>query len=293
MAHWISKLLLCSLLCVGGACPAQSYLGQSYLGFDRNDYPGDAALPALHRTFRYTSYWLNNPPGETRNTWTGKRTILKKNGFGFLVLFTGRTFAQLRGTDAAALGNSDGREAAAAAVREGFPRNVLVFLDQEEGGRLLPPQAEYLLAWIHAVQAAGARAGVYCSGIPVSDGSGGAITTAQDIVERLSSQPPTSNQGDRRVALWIVDDRCPPSPGCSMAAPHVDAAARLRPSPQAFVSVWQYAQSPRRAQFSAACPQNQARDGNCYAPGIPPDANTFVDLDAADSPDPSGGAGGR
>ena len=42
-------------------------LGQTskagYFGFDRNEYPGDNLLPALHRSFSYTGYWLNNPPG--------------------------------------------------------------------------------------------------------------------------------------------------------------------------------------------------------------------------------------
>ncbi len=270
----------------------------SYLGFDRNDYPGDARLPALRQTFRYTGFWLNNPPGETHNTWTGKRAILKANGFGFLVLFNGRTDAQLKGADATgsggaglgakALGTADGRAAVAAAEREGFAANVVIFLDQEEGGRLSPEQAAYLLAWIEAEQAAGARAGVYCSGIPVAE-SGGTISTAQDIVEHLSKVSRRLNKGKSaergRVALWYADDRCPPSRGCSMTAPTVRNG--FTPAAPSFVAAWQYAQSPRRAQFSAACPHNEAPDGNCYAPGLPHNANTFVDLDSANWPDPS------
>lgn len=267
---------------------------QPYLGFDRNDYPGDATLPALRQTFRYAGYWLNNPPGEMSNTWLGKRAILKANGFGFLVLFAGRSEARLQGADAAALGRADGRAAVDRARREGFARNVLIFLDQEEGGRLLPDQAAYLFAWIDAVQAGGARAGVYCSGIPVADGRGPAgavttITTAQDIAERLSLPPLGSAQkgAKRPVALWIADDRCPPSPGCRLAAPRLSAVTGFRPAAPAWVAAWQYAQSPRRARFSAACPANDAADGNCYAPGIARHANTFIDLDTAQSPDPS------
>ena len=275
-------MLLAFLLPWGAA----AWAAPGYLGFDRNDYPGDALLPALRQTFRYTGYWLNNPPGETHNSWTGKRAILKANGFGFLVLFTGRTDAQLKGRDAAgidagALGRADGRAAVTAAAREGFAPNVRIFLDQEEGGRLLPEQAAYLLAWIEAVEAAGARAGVYCSGIPVAE-SGGAISTAQDIVERWSSMP---RRGQSRLALWIADDRCPPSPGCSMTPPA--PAAAFPQSTPAWVTVWQYAQSPRRARYSAACPHNDAAGGNCYAPGLPQNANSFVDLDSASSPDPS------
>jgi hypothetical protein len=40
-------------------------------------------------------------------------------------------------------------------------------------------------------------------------------------------------------------------------------------------------------EFSAACPKNAAPDGNCYAPGLAHGANSFVDLDSANSPDPS------
>jgi glycoside hydrolase-like protein len=284
MARRFAILLVCFTL-LGASAAAQTH---KYLGFDRNDFPGDAALPALHRTFSYSSYWLNPPPGETRNTWAGKRATLEKNGFGFLVLFTGRTDAQLRGTNAAPLGAADGQSAAVAARREGFPSNVLIFLDQEEGGRLFPEQMVYLFAWIDVVRAAGARAGVYCSGIPVRDGNG-TISTAESIAERLASvlQPLPQNAERGPVVLWIADDRCPPSPGCSMKAPELPVTSYR--SANAIAHVWQYAQSPRRGQFSAACPQNQAPDGNCYAPGLPQGPNTPVDLDTADSADPSAG----
>jgi len=259
---------------------------QSFIGFDRNDYPGDALLPALRRDFRYTSYWLNSPPGETANSWAGKRAILKQNGFGFLVLFNGRLDAQLKGRDASALGVTDGMAAVAAARREGFSQNVLIFLDQEEGGRLLQEQADYIFAWVDAVRAAGARAGVYCSGIEVRDGSG-TISTALDIARRENERTKSKPKGKstERLALWVANDACPPAPGCAMTSPPMSKAApaELR----AFTAVWQYAQSPRRMQFSAQCTANAAPDGRCYAPGLPQSANTFIDLDTADSPDPS------
>jgi hypothetical protein len=56
-----------------------------------------------------------------------------------------------------------------------------------------------------------------------------------------------------------------------------------------YATVWQFAQSPRRKEFSARCAGTYARDGNCYAPGDTAHA-WFLDLDAADSADPSGGA---
>jgi hypothetical protein len=181
----------------------------------------------------------------------------------------------------------DGKAAVAAAAREGFPPDVRIFLDQEEGGRLLPEQAAYLFAWIDAVREAGARAGVYCSGIAAP---GGAISTAEDIAKRErarveASHSSKSKSPEGRLALWVADDQCPPAPGCTLAVPPL--AAAFSPQVSTFATVWQYAQSPRRARFSAGCPANQAPDGNCYAPGLPPGANTFVDLDTANSPDPS------
>jgi hypothetical protein len=275
----VALLLLCASARAGVA-------QQTFLGFDRNDYPGDGLLSALHKHFRYTSYWLNSPPGESANSWSGKRAILKKNGFGFLVLFNGRLDAQLKGNNAVALGTADGKAAVTAALHEGFAPNVLIFLDQEEGGRLLPEQSDYLFAWIDAVVASGARAGVYCSGIQVADGDG-TISTAQDIavtaVDRAIKSP-ADKKPEGRLPLWIAIDQCPPSPGCAFDPPGKIA---LSPDRAAFIETWQYAQSPRRRQFSASCPANAAPDGNCYVPDLPHKAKLFVDLDSADSPDPS------
>ncbi len=58
--------LLVSISLVQGH-PAAGQATPSHLGFDRNTYPGDANLKALHQTFSYTGYWLNNPPGEKTN----------------------------------------------------------------------------------------------------------------------------------------------------------------------------------------------------------------------------------
>jgi hypothetical protein len=285
--RWTGALVVLLLIGAAVASRAQHPVQRSYLGFDRNDYPGDAALPALRKSFSYASYWLNNPPGEQQNSWTGKRALLKQNGFGFLVLFNGRLYAELKGADAVALGAADGKAAVIAAAREGFPVNVLIFLDQEEGGRLLPEQAAYLFAWTDAVRANGARAGVYCSGIDVPEGSG-TISTARDIVDRenaLANGQSESKSAERRLRLWIANDQCPPSPGCTIANPPLSMGLSRAIAGSAVV--WQYAQSPRRAQFSAGCPANQAPDGKCYAPGLAQSVDTFVDLNTADSANPS------
>ena len=174
-------LLFAALLVSTLAVSAQVASERSYLGFDRNEYPGDANLAALRKSFHFTSYWLNNPPGAQLNSWIGKRALLKANGFGFVLLFNGRLYQDLKGKNAATLGSQDGKAAVAAAIREGFARDVFIFLDQEQGGRLLSEQAAYLFAWVDAVRAAGARAGVYCSAIDVGDGST-KTNTARDIL---------------------------------------------------------------------------------------------------------------
>ena len=248
---------------------------QSFVGFDRNEYPGDEHLMALRRIFSFSGYWLNVPPGTNENTWAGKRTRLREAGFGFLVLFDGRVDAELKKVpDARDVGRLDAKAAAEAARREGFPPHTVIFLDQEEGGRMLPEQKAYIYAWVDGVTAAGFRAGIYCSGIEVTD-SAESITTAADL--RRSA-------GDRQIMYWVANDACPPSPGC--------IASRQPPlvadNGTSFAEIWQYSQSPKRRDVARGCPKNYARDGNCYPPGLEED-RLFVDLDVATKQDPSAG----
>src|SRR5580765_5755275 len=63
----------------------------SYVGFDRNEYPGDEALPLLRKSYSFASYWLSPPPEEKSNSWIGKRGVMQSQGFGFLLLYQGRT----------------------------------------------------------------------------------------------------------------------------------------------------------------------------------------------------------
>jgi len=254
-------------------CSAPGLLGQThYVGFDKNDYPGDNLLPALHRTFSYTGYWLNNPPGANSDSWAGKRATLKANGFGFMILFNGRLDAELKGKDAAAMGRADAAAAIAAARREGFAAGAIVFLDQEEGGRLLPEQSAYLFSWVNAIRSSAYRPGVYCSGILVPDGAA-TISTARDILSH-----------DSKLALWVANDQCPPAPGCAL--PKKSLAAASSGIPQA--KIWQYAQSPRRP-FARQCAATYAADNNCYAPDLPHSAQTFLDLNVSSSSYPSRG----
>ena len=262
---------------------------QFYLGFDRNIYPGDDALPVLRRTFAFASYWLGPPPGEKTNTWSGKRELLRSQGFGFLVLFRGPQISELQRiwsesrfnradrlqAQAEKRGASDASLAASAAKKEGFPSHTVIFLDIEEGGRLPAVYHVYLRAWVDQLVGAGYRAGAYCSGMPVSEGRGATIISADDI---------RKNIGSRDLIYWVYNDACPPSPGC--------AFPQDPPTPSksgtSYATVWQFAQSPRRKEFTAHCPVKYAPDGNCYAPDDTAH-KWFLDVNTATSADPSGG----
>jgi hypothetical protein len=243
----------------------------TYLGFDANDYPGDANLKTLHQAFVYTGYWLSPPPDEKTNSWAGHRAAVESAGFGFLVLFNGRLYAELKTVaNATRLGQSDARAAAAAARREGFPNATIIFLDQEQGGRMLPEQKAYIYAWVDGVTAAGFRAGIYCSGMAAADD--GNVVTAEDIREHA---------GGRQIVYWATNDACPPAPGCALTRqPPGPAASGVK-----FAEVWQFAQSPQRKDVAGRC-TNYSSDGNCNAPGVD---EMKIDLNAATSADPSHG----
>ena len=248
----------------------------SYLGFDRNDYPGDASLKSLRQTFSYSGYWLNNPPGAKVNSWTGHRAAVESAGFGFLVLFNGRLYAELKSVaNATHLGQADAQAAVSAARREGFPRTAVIFLDQEEGGRMLPEQKAYIYAWVDGVSASGFRPGLYCSGIVAKESGGASIITADDVRQSAAG---------RKIVYFVANDACPPSPGCAFPA--------RPPNPtQSGVNdakIWQFAQSPRRKDVAASC-KGYDSDGDCNAPGLASAPKTHLDLNTATTSDPSNG----
>jgi len=256
-----------------------------YRGFDRNDYPGDTTMAAMHQTFAFTGYWLTIPPGEEHNTWVGKRATLRSQGWGFLVLANGRLDAEIlkeqkKGTPPAELARQDAAVAATAARNEGFPAQTILFVDQEEGGGMLDEQAAYLLAWTEAIAGSGFRAGIYASGQPVDAGGGKTITTIEDLRARV--------QGSHLhpVAFFDAQDECPPAPGCTVHAKPLAAAGLAKLSAGGPLVAWQYAQSPQRKEITKACAATYAKDGNCYAPGF---AGVFLDMDAASTADPSNG----
>jgi hypothetical protein len=269
-------------VCFGGLfrfpVSAQDSAARAYLGFDLNTYPGDSALPILRKTFSYGGYWLSPPPGAKQNSWLGKRELLRSQGFGFLLLYRGPQISDLKSeAQAAQKGSIDARNAAAAAKKEGFPSRAIIFLDIEEGGRLPAKYHAYLRAWVDALESAGYRAGVYCSGMVVNEGTGITIITSDDI---------RKNIGTRELAYWVFNDACPPSPGCVVPQNPPPPSASGIP----YAVAWQFAQSPRRKQFTARCAATYNADGNCYVPGDAAHA-WFLDLNSATTSDPSSASG--
>jgi Domain of unknown function (DUF1906) len=258
------------------AAPAQES-AHALLGFDRNIFPGNDALPVLRKTFAFSSYWLSSPPGEKTNTWLGQRELLRSQGFGFLLLYRGPESRELKSDAAAAeKGTADARDAASTAKREGFPLQAIIFLDIEEGGRLPAPYHSYMHAWAAELAKASFRSGAYCSGIPVKEGPSVTITTADDIRAHAASQD---------FVFFVYNDACPPSPGCTFSQNPSSPATSGIP----YAAIWQYAQSPRRMEFTAHCAPGYHTDGNCYAPGDSAHA-WFLDVNSATSSDPSNGA---
>ncbi len=249
----------------------------TFLGFDRDIYPGDAAFQTLHKTFAFTGYWLSPPPTGKVTSWIAKRDFLRSAGFGFLVLYRGRDSHEFkRNSDGPEKGTLDAHSAVAAAKQEGFPANTIIFLDIEEGGRLAPVYHAYLHAWADVLARNGYRAGVYCSAMPVTESASVTILTSDDI---------RANAGGREFAFFIYNDACPPSPGCSFPVP----APPPQDSGVSYALAWQFAQSPRRKQFTVHCPSNYRGNGNCYSP--PDTAYTWeLDVDTASTADPSDGA---
>jgi len=269
-------LFFFSLLFPASALSPQTSAPPAYLGFDRNDYPGDAALPILRKSFSFTGYWLSSPPGENSNSWTGKREILRSHGFGFALLFAGPASGQLRDEPYTLMRVAEDTQAAgAAARREGFPPGSIIFLDVEEGGRLPSTYFTYLRFWASQLSRLGFRAGIYCSSIPIDEGEGLTLVTSDFIRKEI---------GSTELVYWVYNDTCAPSPGCVVPQnPPPSSKSGI-----AYAQIWQFVRSPRDKETAIHCP-GYARNGNCHAPG---DAahKWFLDVNSATSSDPSGGA---
>ena len=193
--------------------------------------------------------------------------------------------AQKGGKPPAVLAREDAAIAVAAAHSEGFPPGAILFLDQEEGGRMLPEQAAYLLAWTEAVADTGYKPGVYASGQPVSDedesGKHITITTIQDIRAHVAAQHL------HPIVFWVAQDAWSSRTGLRRR-PRETASARCeRDTGRRCLAVCAVAAAQDHHQ---ACGATYNRDGNCTMADAPPAlAHYQLDLSVSRSPDPSHG----
>jgi Domain of unknown function (DUF1906) len=266
-------LIIAALVMRGDSSFAQMDSRHGYLGFDRNDYPGDAAMSELRNVFSFAGYWLTPTPGAKTNSWNGKRKIMTEQKYGFLLLARGREGSAIHNIAAAQKhGTADAREAARTAKIEGFASGAIIFVDVEDGGRLTDAYHAYLRAWADELVKLGFRAGVYCSGISVNESGGAAIVTADDI---------RAKEAPREFAYWVFNDACPPSPGCvSVSNPPLPSASGVKDA-----RVWQFVRSPREKETASQC-GGYAADENCYA-GVDAARKWHLDMNVAASADPS------
>lgn len=87
MRLWIALMIASFFLALSGGHPAQAQTGD-YLGFDRNDYPGDVNLAALHQTFAFSGYWLTIRPARSRIPGRESTRSLRRRGSGFWFFLT-------------------------------------------------------------------------------------------------------------------------------------------------------------------------------------------------------------
>jgi len=256
----------------GKSCEQQKGADVSYLGFDRNEYPGDEAMAVLRKQFAFVGYWLSPPPGEKANSWTGKGEKLAAQGYGFVLLYAGRPGSSLKTAQAGtAAGETDAKEAVELARKEGFAVGSTIFLDIEEGGRFNDAEHAYFRAWAETLGREHYRPGFYSSGIVVNEGGGSKIISADDIRGHL---------GTLDAAYWVFNDACPPSPGC-VNPKEVPAPSQ---SGVAYAALWQISRTPKEG-VARHC-TGYAKDNACYA-AVDTARKWFLDLDVASTANPS------
>jgi len=270
--RWLRRIATGLLLMLPRAPETYGQTYGAYLGFDRNEYPGDEAMATLRKQFAFVGFWLSPPPGEKTNNWTGKRQNLATQGYGFVLLYLGRPEGSLKNAQAgSSAGEADAKRAAEFAKKEGFGEGWTIFLDIEEGGRFNDAGHAYFRAWAESLTRERYRPGFYCSGMAIHEEGGTTIISADDIRAHL---------GKIDAAFWVVNDTCPPSPGC-VNPKEVPVAAM---SGVAYATVWQITRSPKES--TAKHCGGYAKDKSCYA-AIDTAKKWFLDLDVASSANPS------
>lgn len=136
---------------------------QQYLGFDTNIYPGDNTMSvwAKDGTYDWVGYYLQ-APCHRDDSWTGKRETLGEMGWGLAVVYVGQQVWNTKQKPkkgatcsnafvTAARGVSEGHDAIAQVVEEGFPHGTVIFLDIERMDNITPAMRNYYTSWTKTV----------------------------------------------------------------------------------------------------------------------------------------------
>lgn len=212
MSRALCALALCACA-AGGAGIRTLAAGRGVPGFDTRDYPGVAVMERwrAESPYRWVGYYLP-APCYTGTTWTGQRSTLRAQGWGFAVIYVGEQDWAAMGNapsarDSAAVqnprctrtnlnaeqGTANGAAAAAAAAVDGFPANTIIFLDVERVERISPDLAAYVRAWVAVLL----RDGRYVPGLYAHD------RNAADLYALLAEEFVRNNRSDR-PRLWVA-----------------------------------------------------------------------------------------
>lgn len=226
----------------------------AFAGFDTGSYPGDDKITAWAQdgTYKWVGFYLRAPcHGSAFTPWAGKYQFLRGLGLGLAVLYVGR---QQDGCGSTSLsrqqGLTDGSDAAAKCVQEGFPPNVIVFLDVEHfDGGLSQDMKDYYQGWVSAILDSGtAKPGTYC-----------ADSNANDLINAAQQEYAAHGLPGGNPAFWIVKNDLTFDP--QTASPTGSGVT--------FANVWQ----------GRVDVQGESHGGVTISP---------IDQDVADSNDPSG-----
>lgn len=171
----------------------------AYAGFDCGSYPGDSRIRAwaMHATYKWCGYYLLAPcHGSAFTPWSGKYQFLRGLGFGLAVLYVGRQQGGCgSGSLSRAQGQTDGADAIAKCNQEGFPQNVVVFLDVEHfNGGLSANMKDYYQGWVGAILDDGKfKPGTYC-----------ADSNANEIFNAAQQEYAAHGLPGGNPAFWIV-----------------------------------------------------------------------------------------
>ena len=156
------------------SAPNMTDRSRTYLGFDRNEYPGDDQLAELRRQLCLCGILAQYAPGQLAKFLAGQARTPDRAWLWISnsLQWAPRCRTSRQGCGRARPGGC--RERGLRRESRGFSAGAILFLDQEEGGRLLPEQSAYVMAWVEGIRGSRYRPGVYCSGIPVREGGAGA-----------------------------------------------------------------------------------------------------------------------